>query len=312
MNMTSVLSVAPIALELALLGGQVLPHQRAVQLVRPEFLDRVWERVRRPDLALDRGKRSAADLQLPEPLPPRVAERVPPVEVELAVLRDVLGRGVDREVGGGEREVLEERLVGVLLRVLLEAPDRVVGDRGAGVVPVAGPRRGQRLVVLGVLLRAEVPVVVVEAVRAVEPAVEGLTIDVPLARVVRPVALRLQHLGQEPRPRRPHALCPALHAGDDVAAHLLRVVPGEDRGPRRPAPTGVVELREPQPVRGERVEVRGRDLAAVAPGVGESHVVHEDEKDVRLRRVGGARRGGGQKERGEQAAANGQRHGRVP
>ena len=63
--------------------------------------------------------------------------------------------------------------------------------------------------------------------------------------------------------------------------HFLRVIAGQDRGARRPAAGGVVELREAHPLPGERVQVRRGDLAAVARRVGEAHVVGEDEQDIR-------------------------------
>ena len=56
------------------------------------------------------------------------------------------------------------------------------------------------------LARREVPVVIVEAVGVVEAILQRLAIDVPFARVVGAIAERLEHLGQEPGPRR--AECP--------------------------------------------------------------------------------------------------------
>jgi hypothetical protein len=128
-------------------------------------------------------------------LPAALAHRVPAGEVGLAVAGDVLVWRLQREVRGREREVLEERPPPVLVGVLLQALDRVVGDRRAGVVAGLGLDRRERPVVLRVLARGEVPVVVVEAVRVVEPVLQRLAIDVPLAGVVRAVAEWLKHLG---------------------------------------------------------------------------------------------------------------------
>ena len=83
----------------------------------------------------------AADLQFLQPLPAFLAQRIPAGEVRLAVAGDVLGRRLQREVRRGEREVLEERLVGVLLGVFLQALDGVVGDGGGGVVAGLRHRR---------------------------------------------------------------------------------------------------------------------------------------------------------------------------
>ncbi len=139
----------------------------------------------------------------------------------------------------------------------------------------------QRLVVLGVLSRREVAVVVVEAVGVIEAILERLAVDVPLAGVIRAIAERLQHLGKQPSPRGAHPLAAALDARHGIAADFLGVVTGEDRRPRRPAAGRVVELREAQAVLCQGVEIRRGDLAAVAAGVGEAHVVGEEDQDIR-------------------------------
>ena len=83
----------------------------------------------------------------------------------------------------------------------------------------------------------------------------------------------------------------AFDVGQRVEADLLGVVAGEERGARGPAAGRVVELREAQAVGGERVEVRRGDFAAVAAGVGEAHVVGEEDQEVgRLRGRRGTRR----------------------
>ena len=64
------------------------------------------------------------------------------------------------------------------------------------------------------------------------------------------------------------------------AAGLVAVEPGQQRHPRRVALGRVVELREPQPVGRQRVEVRRLDLRAVTPQVGEAQVVGHDQHDV--------------------------------
>jgi hypothetical protein len=55
----------------------------------------------------------------------------------------------------------------------------------------------------------------------------------------------------------------------------------------------VVELREAQPFRGQAVEIRRLDLAAVAADIGETHVIDENKQDVRPCRFG--RRGRGER-----------------
>ena len=76
---------------------------------------------------------------------------------------------------------------------------------------------------------------------------------------------------------------------------LMRIEPGDQRRPRRAAAGTVVELREPHAARRQRVEVRRRNLAAVAADVREAHVVDQHDDDVRplgllVRRAANARR----------------------
>lgn len=135
--------------------------------------------------------------------------------------------------------------------------------------------------------RGEMSVVIVEAIGMVEAVFQWLAVDVPFARVIGAIAERLEHLGQKSCPLRPDALATALHTGDRVSANLLGIVAGQDRRPRRPATSRVVELREPKAVLRECVEVGGRDLAAVAAGIRETHVVREDEQHIRPGGLGG-------------------------
>src|SRR3954454_138552 len=68
--------------------------------------------------------------------------------------------------------------------------------------------------------------------------------------------------------------------GEDADAGLVRMQAGQQRGARRAAARGVVELRVTQPVRRKTIEVRRLDLAAVTANVRKAHVVVEDEQDV--------------------------------
>ena len=59
---------------------------------------------------------------------------------------------------------------------------------------------------------------------------------------------------------------------------LVWVGAGQQTGPCRAATSGVVELREPQSVLGQTVEVGGFNFAAVAADVGPSHIIgHHDD-----------------------------------
>ncbi len=105
----------------------------------------------------------------------------------------------------------------------------------------------------------------------------------PLAREVRRVAGRAQGL------RDGHALVGQVARVavrgvvevQDADPDLVGVQPGHQRRARRAAAGGVVELRQPDALGREPVDVRGVDLAAEAADVGEPHVVREDQDDVR-------------------------------
>ena len=86
--------------------------------------------------------------------------------------------------------------------------------------------------------------------------------------------------------------------------NLLRVVAGQQRAARGPAARGVVELSEAQPVAGKGIEVWGGDFAAVTAGVGETHVVGEDEDNVGLCRRGGGVQQRGRREQGQQSTGD--------
>ena len=61
---------------------------------------------------------------------------------------------------------------------------------------------------------------------------------------------------------------------------LVRVGSGQQTGPCRAATSGVVELREPQSVLGQTVEVGGFNLTAVAADVGPSHIIGHHDDDI--------------------------------
>ena len=65
-----------------------------------------------------------------------------------------------------------------------------------------------------------------------------------------------------------------------VIANRVRVVAGEKFGPGGVAFGGVVELREPQTVFSQLVEIGGLDLPAVTTDIGIAHVVDHDENEV--------------------------------
>src|SRR5437868_3665439 len=64
-------------------------------------------------------------------------------------------------------------------------------------------------------------------------------------------------------------------------ADLMRILPRQQRSPRRAAARVVVELAEAHAALRERINVRRVNLTAVASEIGEAHVVGDDEDDVR-------------------------------
>src|SRR5271163_1388406 len=94
--------------------------------------------------------------------------------------------------------------------------------------------------------------------------------------MIGPVAKRLQILRKEASRVR------SIARRHDIARGLLRVLAGEQAGPRRPAARGGISLSEAESLGREPVEIRRIDVAAVTSGVGEAHVVGENDQEVRL------------------------------
>ena len=291
-------------LEAALLVGEFSPWQWAVHFAGPELGDGIREGVGRPDFAFEGGEGGVRDAQALLALVASGAEGFPAGEILVAILGDILRQGLQREVRRNEWDVMEERLVLMVGRVVLEAVDGVVGRRDRGVVALLVGGGLYCDVVDEVTLRAEVVAVVAHIQRTVEARGEDRAVDMPLAAMVATVAGGLQVIGKQARPGLTDALAAAGDAGQGVAVDLLGVVTGEQGAAGGPAASGVIELGEAHAVVGEAVEVRRGDLAAVAAEVGEAQVVGEDQHDIGSRRRGGEGRQGGENQ-GEQGAHGG-------
>ncbi len=263
-------------LKALLLRRELGPRTRMRDLAGTQPERDVREVPRGADARLEGRQGAAHDSELQLAAVALGAHRVPARKVRVAVTRDVVGRGLQGEMRRREGEIREEGLPGTGLGMLLQAADRVVGEGRRGVVAAARRDGRSGLVILDQLCRVEVAVVVLQAVGAIEAAVGAGArhdVDVPLARVVRAVAERFQELRQGLSP---------LGSGPSRRVHgdLLRIVAEHQRGARGPASRGVVELGEAQAVPGEAVQLRRRDLAAVAPQVRIPHVVGDNEDDV--------------------------------
>ncbi len=178
------------------------------------------------------------------------AQPIPPAVVAAAVLRHVLGAGVERRVDGAVREVEEERLLGVARLALPDHRDRVVRQVVGEVVAVRVPVDLDEVVVLDdpvrvvqVRERVEDPVEAVEAtlarprvLRARGGAVRVLR-EVPLPHHHRGVpGLIAQNLGDRRRVGRQLlrvAGKPRVEVRDGAEPGAVRLEPGEQGGARR-------------------------------------------------------------------------------
>ena len=267
-------------LKLSLLVGQPAPGQRPVDFRRSECLQRLGKVVRRPHFRFHRRQPARHNPQALNSPPSLPADRLPPLAVFFPIPGDVCRRRVQREVGGRERQIMEERPVGVFLRVLLEATDGVVGNRSCCVVTGSRLDRRQLPIIFVVDFRVEEPPLVSQVVGAVEPARERHPVDVPLARVIRPIAQGIEHLRQQPRPLGPLSAAAAADTRNRIPTHLLRVIPGQQSGARGPAASRVVELRKPQPTGGQPVEIRRFNLPTVTAQIGETEIVGKDNQHI--------------------------------
>jgi hypothetical protein len=105
--------------------------------------------------------------------------------------------------------------------------------------------------------------------------------------MVRTVAERPDHFGEQPRPRGPNALPTAFDSRNRVPPDLLRIVAREEHAARRPAAGRVVELREPQAIFCQPVEDRRLNFTAIAAEVGVPQIIGQNDQDVGTRRGAG-------------------------
>ena len=217
-------------LEAALLVIQRIPGQGAVHLARAQPLDGRGEGIGRADFTFDGGERGAGDAGLLHARVAFGAHAVPAGQILVPVFGDVLRQGVQREVRRDEGHVMEEGLVRVVGRVVLEAVDGMVGRGDGGVVALLVGRDLDGHVVDGVALRREEVALVLHVQRAVEAAGEDRSVDMPFAAVVAAVAGRFQEFGQQPGPFLTDALSAAAETGQRVAVDLLGVVAREQGG----------------------------------------------------------------------------------
>ena len=199
---------------------------------------------------------------------------------------------MQRPVRRGVGDILKERRIRVVLLVLPDIGDRLIAD-GVGV------EEGRIVLgfVLDIVVAAGQRIRMIEAAGAddgaeeiVEAALQWPGIgrlgqagrDVPFAAEIGLVLFLLENLGDGDAALvqiagiafRPVAV------GEDADPGLMRVQAGQQRGARRAAARGVVELRIAQAVGRQTVQIGCLDFAAVTADIGKSHVIVEDDQDV--------------------------------
>ena len=182
-------------LEVALLIGEFGPRERAVHFAGTEFLHRVGEGVGRADVTFEgrqRGIGYAHDLLAGET---RGAQGFPAGEILVTIFGDVLRQGLQGEVRGDERDVVEERLIGVVRCMVLEALDGVVGNGDAGVIAFLIGGSLDEHVIDGIAFDAEIIAVITDVEGAFEAGGEDWAVDVPLAAMITTVAGRFEEVG---------------------------------------------------------------------------------------------------------------------
>ena len=196
-----------------------------------------------------------------------VAQLLPAALIHLDVFLNGFLGSVDGPVGGGEGDVLKERLVGLgecldlagglntypvgIVVVLLVDLDKL-GVAGQGIGVEEGTGTGH------------------SSVEIIEPALNGsilggILAQVPLPHHSRLIADRLEKFGD----------------GDLAVAETVTIDPSHKSSPGRPATSSIVKLGETEAVRSEAIEIGRVDLASKATKIGKAHVVGQDDQNVR-------------------------------
>ena len=189
----------------------------------------------------------------------------------------IAGRGLNREMGCRERHETEERSILEPDCMILQAPDRVVGDRCGGVVIRIGRDRFQFDIIFRMEPGSEIPVVIIQSIGALKSTGQRLSIHVPFPGMVGAVAQVLEVFGQEFGPGGAFSVGTARNTGDGIPSHLLRIEPAEGCSAGGPTASRIVKLGVAKSARSESVEVRCRYLAPVAPEIGEPQVIRQNQ-----------------------------------
>jgi len=218
----------------------------------------------------------------------RFADRQIAVVINPLVFGDIGRPGLQGEVRGRIGQVEKE---GFFMQVrFIQPPQGPVGEGVGGievaifgsvgmvgrlvVAPVTVPFPGRSRFPLA--LNSGIPEIgasIPQAVVMVKPAVMKVLGAVVLAGGQSPVADRAKHLAEG------GAVFHDIRPGH---VRFLMVHSSQKRRTGRITFGRVVELREPDPVFGQRVDVRSPDFGTIAPDIRPSHIINEDQDDIRL------------------------------
>ena len=90
----------------------------------------------------------------------------------------------------------------MLLRVVFQEVDRVIGDGGSRVVILTRLYGGKRPAIERVTARREVVVIIQQRVRVIEAAVGWRAIEMPLSGMIRAIPERMQIFREQAAPTR--------------------------------------------------------------------------------------------------------------
>ncbi len=243
----------------------------------------------------DGGRREQAERELAgkDPVAPGVPAEVEPAAISL----EPAARWLVRGVAGAGGEVQEERLGCVDRPQVGQELDRAIREIRGQVIAVLD-RSGRPDAVVVVIERGHelARLAPMKAVPAVEPARQWpgrsrrghvrlvLGRQVPLADGVGGVASGPQDLRQVAVLA--WRLAPVTRIANGQVGHpahpaAVMVAAGQQAGPRGGAQRRGVEVREPDPARGQTVDHRRLDVRAVAAELGVADIIEHDQEHVR-------------------------------
>ena len=197
------------SLKCLLLGRERLPRQRPIHLAGAEQRQRLgggW--IGGTALLFQRRKSAGDQPSLCEPLVSCLPHRIPAGPITLAVFRDQIGRRLDREMRGGEGQILKEGVALMVARMLLQRGDRMVANC-AGEIEIVDVLQWSGGIIHARWIKKIVFAGAVDRERSAKTLLQCRAVDVPLARVIAAVAGACEQLREKLRPRGTAATAPS-------------------------------------------------------------------------------------------------------